>query len=415
LSDVNKEPAGGLVCRHKRGYQKGVVMSKSISYVLVTPYTVAKSRAGGVISRLLSQTDLELLGAQMIAPDQKFCDAFAANLRRQNNSADLSLLAGYVERNIAPSGGRKHRSLLLLFSGEDACAKLVNVCGHIHHYNVDAALPGETIRDTYADLIASPDDPARVTYFEPAVITPRSQKDADEDFRLFAEFLKGEENLVRNIKYPEPSKIEETLVIIKPDNWMYPSSKPGTIIDMFSRTGLRMIGIKVHRFSLAQALEFYGPVEDALQNKLAPVFGKKAKDILERELGISLDGACESTLIETVGKLYAQDQFRRIVKYMSGTRPEECPPDDLAKPGRVMCLILYYEGKDAIKKIRDVLGPTDPLKAPGGTVRREFGSNVMENTAHASDSPESVERERKIVRIDENSLCSIISGYLAGK
>jgi nucleoside diphosphate kinase len=396
--------------------QKGVFMGKSISYILVTPYTIAKSRAGGVISRLLSQTDLELLGAQMIAPDQEFCNKFAANLRRQNHSADLSLLAGYVERNMGPSRGRKHRTLLLLFRGEDACAKLVNICGHIHHYNINAdTLPGETIRDTYADLITAPDDPAKVTYFEPAVITPRSQKDADEDFRLFVEFLKGEENLVRNIKYPDPSKIEETLVIIKPDNWVYPSSRPGTIIDMFSRTGLRMIGIKVHRFSLAQALEFYGPVESALEGKLAPIFGKKAKDILERELEIPLDGACENALTETVGKLYAQDQFRRIVKYMSGTRPEECPPDDIDKPGRVMCLILYYEGENAIKKIRDVLGPTDPLKAPGGTVRREFGSNVMENTAHASDSPESVEREREIVQIHKNSLLGIISDYLAGK
>ena len=60
-----------------------------------------------------------------------------------------------------------------------------------------------------------------------------------------------------------------------------------------------------------------------------------------------------------------------------------------------------------------MLGPTDPLKAPGGTVRREFGSNVMVNTAHASDSAESVERERKIVKIDENPLSGIIDAYLA--
>jgi nucleoside diphosphate kinase len=391
-------------------------MGKEISYVLVTPYTIAKSRTGGVISRLLSQTDLELVGAQMIAPDQEFCTGFAANLRRQNYPNDVTLLADYVGQNLGPSGGRKHRTLLLLFCGEDACTKLMSICGHMHHDNVNVdTLSGETIRDTYADLIFSPDDPAKVTYFEPAVITPRNQKDADEDFRLFAEFLGGKENLIRNIKYPDPSIIEQTLVIIKPDNWTQPSSKPGTIIDMFSRTGLRIIGIKVHRFSLAEALDFYGPVEIALQGKLAPIFGKKAKDILERELDISLDPACENVLIETVGSLYAQDQFRCIIKYMSGTRPEECPPSEVNNPGQVMCLILYYEGESAIKKIRDVLGPTDPLKAPSGTVRREFGSNVMENTAHASDSPESVEREQKIVRIHENSLPEIINSHLAGK
>ncbi|MDR0386623.1 MAG: nucleoside-diphosphate kinase [Treponema sp.] len=391
-------------------------MGKAISYVLVTPYTVAKSRTGGVISRLLSQTDLELVGAQMIAPDQEFCDEFAANLRRQNYPNDITLLADYVEQNLGPSGGRKHRTLLLLFSGEDVCSKLMNTCGHMHHNNVNVdMLTSETIRDTYADLIFSLSNPAKVTYFEPAVITPRNQKEADEDFRLFAKFLKGKENLIRNIKYPDPSKIEQTLVIIKPDNWAQPSSKPGTIIDMFSRTGLRIIGIKVHRFSLAEALDFYGPVEGALQGKLAPVFGKKAKEILEQELDMRLDHACENVLIETIGSLYAQDQFRRIIKYMSGTRPEECPPDETNNPGQVMCLILYYEGENAIKKIRDVLGPTDPLKAPSGTVRREFGSNVMENTAHASDSPESVEREQDIVRIHENSLPGIIDAYLAGQ
>jgi nucleoside diphosphate kinase len=74
-------------------------------------------------------------------------------------------------------------------------------------------------------------------------------------------------------------------------------------------------------------------------------------------------------------------------------------------------MILVYEGINAIKKIRDVLGPTDPLKAPEGTVRREFGSNVMVNTAHASDSVESFERERSIVRTDENSLSAIIDAY----
>jgi nucleoside diphosphate kinase len=58
------------------------------------------------------------------------------------------------------------------------------------------------------------------------------------------------------------------------------------------------------------------------------------------------------------------------------------------------------------------LGPTDPLKAPDGTVRREFGSNVMVNTAHASDSRESFEREKVIVKIEENSLSSIIREYI---
>jgi hypothetical protein len=39
----------------------------------------------------------------------------------------------------------------------------------------------------------------------------------------------------------------------------------------------------------------------------------------------------------------------------------------------------------------------------------------MVNTAHASDSRESYEREKNIVKVNENSLCGIISGYLAGR
>jgi nucleoside diphosphate kinase len=384
-----------------------------LSYVLVTPYTVAKSRTGGVIARLLSRLDLELVGAQMIAPDRDFVKVYAGALREENQTSDVTLLADYAERNLPPSGGRKHRSLLLLFRGENPCEKLSAICGHLYpeHREIDA-VTGETIRDTYADLIMSAEDPGKVSYFEPAVMTPRYQKWADRDLALFADFLRGQENIIKNMVYPDPSKIEQTLVIIKPDNWQYASSKPGTIIDMFSRTGLRIVGIKIHRFSLTEALEFYGPVEAALREKLAPVFGEKAREILEREFGVPLSRETGQSLTDYFGTEYARDQFFRIIDFMSGKRPDRCAPEDRDRPGDVKSMILVYEGENAVKKIRDVLGPTDPLKAPGGTVRREFGSSVMINTAHASDSPESFERERRIVRIGENSLASVIRGYL---
>ncbi|MDR2517429.1 MAG: nucleoside-diphosphate kinase [Spirochaetaceae bacterium] len=46
-------------------------------------------------------------------------------------------------------------------------------------------------------------------------------------------------------------------------------------------------------------------------------------------------------------------------------------------------------------------------------MRREFGSNVMVNTAHASDSAASYEREKAIVKTGENALGSIIREYLS--
>jgi len=384
-------------------------MSIGLSYVLVTPYTVAKSRTGGVLSRLLMRTDLELAGAQIFTPDQNFAEKYALSLRERVPQNQLVLLADYVKNYFGPSGGRPHRTLLLLFKGENPCEKLLNTCGHLYtqHVEVDA-LAGETIRDTYSDLIFSAENPEEVRYFEPAVLTPRSQEEADNDLKMFADFLEGKENLVQNVKHPDPSKIERTLVIIKPDNWKHNSSRPGAIIDMFSRTGLRIIGIKVHRFSLSQALDFYGPVEDVLKEKLAPGFSKKAIELLENEFGFKISNELSNLLGGKFGEECARDQFHNIVEFMSGKRPNAASKEDMDKPGDVKCMILVYEGENAVKKIRDVLGPTDPLKAPDGTVRREFGSNIMVNTAHASDSPENYEREQNIVRINHNSVAAII-------
>ena len=390
-------------------------MNKDLSYVLVTPYTIVKSRTGGVLARLLSRTDLELVGAQMFTPDYAFAKEYAGTLRTRSPHNQIMLLADYIDEHLVPSGGRPHRTLLLLFRGENPCEQLLSTCGHLYTQHVeDDALQGETIRDTYSDLIISHEDPDKVTYFEPAVLTPRNQDEANEDLLSMAKFLKGKGNVVQNISYPDPSKIERTLVIIKPDNWTYHSSRPGTIIDMFSRTGLRIVGIKVHRFSLAQAMDFYGPVETVLKERLAPGFGQRAKELLEREFSFTMSEEPAKILTDTFGIACAQDQFGQIIKFMCGRMPGNYSRQELERPGDVKCMILIYEGENAVKKIRDVLGPTDPLKAPDGTVRREFGLNVMVNTAHASDSVESYDREKAIVKVEENSLGTIIMEHLGG-
>ena len=46
------------------------------------------------------------------------------------------------------------------------------------------------------------------------------------------------------------------------------------------------------------------------------------------------------------------------------------------------------EGDNAIKRWRDLMGPTDSKKAPKGTVRGEFGTDVEQNASHGSDAPE---------------------------
>jgi nucleoside diphosphate kinase len=96
---------------------------------------------------------------------------------------------------------------------------------------------------------------------------------------------------------------------------------------------------------------------------------------------------------------------------MSGRSPGECPPNELNNPGSEKCIALIYEGPGAVSKIRDVLGPTDPSKAPPGSIRREFGSNIMVNAAHASDAPENAVRELGIVKVGENVFRKVVEGF----
>jgi len=63
--------------------------------------------------------------------------------------------------------------------------------------------------------------------------------------------------------------------------------------------------------------------------------------------------------------------------------------------GEVVAMVL--EGEDIIAKVRQMIGATDPAKADAGTIRGDFKEvpvkSVTENMVHASDSPESAERE----------------------
>lgn len=54
------------------------------------------------------------------------------------------------------------------------------------------------------------------------------------------------------------------------------------------------------------------------------------------------------------------------------------------------------EGPDAVPRLRQLLGPTNPAEALPGTIRADFGSSVQENAGHGSDSPASSARELKL-------------------
>ncbi len=52
-----------------------------------------------------------------------------------------------------------------------------------------------------------------------------------------------------------------------------------------------------------------------------------------------------------------------------------------------------FEGEDAVNRIRQLMGATDPAKADAGTIRKDFGLDVQRNSTHASDSPENAVKE----------------------
>lgn len=56
---------------------------------------------------------------------------------------------------------------------------------------------------------------------------------------------------------------------------------------------------------------------------------------------------------------------------------------------------LALAGENAVEKVRAIIGPTDSKKADKGTVRGDFGVDVMVNIVHASDSPENAAIELK--------------------
>jgi nucleoside diphosphate kinase len=253
--------------------------------------------------------------------------------------------AGVVEA----AGGR---SGLLVFRGVDAVGKLAAAVGSANEPGSLVAMLGEGM-----------------------VSAPKVGSD------VIGELAKLAAAQVDALAQPVAAGAQRSLVLIKPDNFQFPGTRPGAVLDVFARTGLPLVALKVHHMSVAEGMEFYGPVLDALSEKFGPEKGR--------------------------------DHWENIVEFMSGARPSAVPEKDHAKPGTQKILALVFEGPDAIGKIRTVLGPTDPAKAPPGTIRKEFGSSIMVNAGHASDAPENAVREIGIVKVADNSLKGFVESARA--
>jgi len=379
-----------------------------LAYVIITPYSLFKSRTGGILSRLISRTGLDLAAMRMFAPSAGLVKEYAKTIVSAQDPQDRriqELLHQYVIHNFSPDPktGRRRRVMMLLFCGDDAVRKVRSVVGNLS----PERRVGETIRDTYGDLIS--DDNGQIRYFEPAVLAAPNVEEADAKLQLWARHSETDGGVLEDvIAYPPGEIGQRTLVLIKPDNFRFATGRPGNVIDFFSRTGLFIVGIKVHRMSVAQAMEFYGPVREVLRTKLKDMVGARARGALEKEFGFKIPAAAEEQLGDILGVTFGDNQFENIVRFMSGHAPSELPEAEWTRPGTEKCIALVYEGVNAVTKVRDVLGPTDPSKAPPGSIRREFGSTIMVNAAHASDSVENAQREMGIVNVGENIFRQII-------
>ena len=126
--------------------------------------------------------------------------------------------------------------------------------------------------------------------------------------------------------------VERTFSILKPD--AVACGKAGEILAMIQKAGFKILGLRMTRLTEAQAQGFYAV------HKERPFFSG-------------------------------------LVKFMT-----EGP-----------IIVMALEREDAVKKLREVMGATNPANAAEGTVRKRFAENIERNCIHGSDAPETAETE----------------------
>src|SRR5213078_4305631 len=200
--------------------------NEELSYVIVTPYSMRKSRTGGIIARLISRTGLDLVTARMFAPSEELARRYADTIVTETDPrhrATQELIRDYVLKNFTGKvNGQRARALILVFRGAAAVEKIHRTIGHIVHERTS----GETIRDTFGDYVT--DDSGKVIYFEPAVLTAFDPKTVEHDLKLWADFSDRDGGILDHvINFPGDAEVEKTLVLIKPDNFKFPNLRPG--------------------------------------------------------------------------------------------------------------------------------------------------------------------------------------------
>ena len=126
--------------------------------------------------------------------------------------------------------------------------------------------------------------------------------------------------------------IERTFGIVKPD--AVEKNAVGGVIEMVEKAGLKLVGLRMVKLSDAQARAFYAV------HKERPF-------------------------------------FTGLVKFMTSGP----------------CVVMAIEGENAIARYRETMGPTDSKKAPAGTIRNKYGTDIERNAVHGSDGPDTARAE----------------------
>jgi len=390
-------------------------MSRELAYALITPYSLYKSRTGGIIGRLLAHPSLELVAARMFLFSDEFVDEYQKIICPKAMDPGIrEAWHEYIDESLRRDNpwGTPPRCMLLMLRGENAVRTLKeDVIGSFTEQPV-----GDTVRGTFGDFIR--DREGAIRHFEPAVITCPDPALNDQHLELLARHAVADGGILEGLyQYGGAPNVECSLVMLKPDNFYKPSRRPGNIIDTFSLTDLRIVGVKLFNMTVAKGREFYGPLEEIFANKLKFLVAKTAMKALDGAFEFEFTEDDADVLADHLAQRNATCEFNKIVEYMTGVDPNSIGESEKKTATNAKCLAMLYEGPDAISKVRNVLGSTDPSKAEPGTVRSDFGRDLMRNGAHASDSPENAIRERGIVGLleSETDTCDVtalINAYL---
>ena len=109
-------------------------MATELTYVVITPYSLMKSRTGNIIARLMSFSGCDLVGVRMMRPSDEFVNEYMRRVKSLGIEPKIEkALVDYIDQNLRRENilGQTNRCLFLLFEGENAVERVYDVVGKL--------------------------------------------------------------------------------------------------------------------------------------------------------------------------------------------------------------------------------------------------------------------------------------------